>query len=143
VSDEAAAEGRFPFAGAIIGTVLLIGLTMVGGEVAVKVRGESARLPAYLGGVGAWLAILSGMPFLLKIVRMKDTQSAAFWMYWGLGLLTRTGAGLVAAVVLLQVRPEDGAAGVLVLGSVYFVALMVETVWLAKRVARSPGEMGR
>lgn len=117
--------------------LLMIVLVVAAGEVAAGIQGSAARWSVYAGGGGGFLAALSGLPFLLKIAGMEDAQSAAFWSYWGFGLLTRTLVGLLAAAVLLKVLPEHSVAGVLALAAVYFVALMVETVWLAKRVSRA------
>jgi len=127
----------FPVKGAVLAGVLLIGLAAAGAEAVVRWRGEEGRAAAYAGGAGALLAGLSGLPFLLKIARITDVKDSAFWRNWGLGLLTRTLVGLIAAIAVLKFLPAHGDAGVLVLALVYFAALMIETMWLALRLART------
>jgi len=131
---EAAVTGRFPIGGAVIVALVLSGLVAGAAEGAVRIRGDGARWPTYAGGLAAGIAALSGLPFLLKIAR-SSANDGGFWKNWGLGLLTRTLVGLLGAGALLQWLSEQADVGVIVLALVYFVALMIETVWVAKRIS--------
>lgn len=111
-------------------------MTAACAEVAVAYYGPSARAAVYAGGAGALFAALCGLPFLAKMTGLGDDPTGAFWKLWGLGLVTRTGLGLLVAVALMYGFPPPVEAGILTLALVYFAALMVETVWVARRLNR-------
>lgn len=126
----------FPVLGAGVVALGLVGLIAACAEVAVAYYGPDARVAVYVGGAGALFAALCGLPFLAKMARLGDDPTGAFWKLWGLGLVTRTGLGLLVAVVLVYRFPPPVEAGVLTLALVYFVALMIETVWVARRLSQ-------
>lgn len=124
----------FPVLGAGIAALGLVGLIAACGEAAVAYQGLSARAAVYVGGAGAMFASLCGLPFLVKMTSLGEDPTGAFWKLWGLGLVTRTGVGLLAAVGLIYGHRPPVEAGILTLALVYFAALMFETVWVAKRL---------
>lgn len=127
----------FPVLGACVAALGLAGLVLACGEAAVAYQGPSARAAVYVGGAGALFASLCGLPFLVKMTSLGDDPTGAFWKLWGLGLVTRTGVGLLVAVGLVYGFRPPVEAGILTLALVYFAALMLETVWVAKRLSRA------
>jgi len=112
----------------------MVGLIAACGEAAAASQGPSARAAVYVGGAGALFASLCGLPFLVKMTGLGEDPDGAFWKLWGLGLVVRTGVGLlVAAGLMFGFRPPV-EAGILTLALVYFAALMLETIWVAKRL---------
>jgi len=130
------APGGIPVLGASLAALGLVGLIAACAEVAVAYYGPSARAAVYVGGAGALFAALSGLPFLAKMAKLGDDPTGAFWKLWGLGLVTRTGLGLLVAVALMYKFPPPAEAGILTLALVYFAALMIETVWVARRLSQ-------
>jgi hypothetical protein len=129
-----------PVSASRVVTLVLVfaGLGVVGAELAVLFSGSHVRWAAYEGGIGAWVASLSGLPFSLKIVGLPKEQDGQFWKLWGLGMAIRTSVGLLAAVVLIFAGPSDGSlkSGLLVLASLHFVSTMIETMWVSARLTQ-------
>jgi hypothetical protein len=134
-NEAGGAPESLPLAGMAVAALGLMGLIVAGGEAAAALKDSSARWSAYAGGAAALIATLSGLPFLIKLTKLGQNDGT-FWLYWGLGILTRTGVGLIAALLLLQILPGHEDVLVIVLALVHMTALMIETVWVAMRLSR-------
>src|SRR5208337_843483 len=101
---------------------LFVGLAAV---VAVAAEGSARffngdlRLPVYAGGAAGIALGLAGLPFAVKLAKVEPPDEAAFWKWWGGGVLTRLFLLLALALGLGACFKEHLAAALLTLTGAY------------------------
>ena len=115
-----------------MGSALIIGLIVAAAEVLGRYRSEW-RVPLYAGGVAGIGVCLGGLPFAAKLVKLGTDPGAAFWKWWGAGILARltlmTGA---AGVLALMYGGKQVIAAILCMFGVYLAGMFAESAWVAK-----------
>lgn len=125
------------------GAVLCAGGVWAAAEVLAAREGESIRGCIYAGGAAGGALALAGLPFALILVRIGGAHGsrdddAAFWKWWGGGLLLRMALlGVLAYGLHTWYGPGGFPAAGLTMIAVYLVGLFSEVAWLARVLSRA------
>jgi hypothetical protein len=104
--------------------------------------GSDVRVAVYAGGIAGIVLALIGLPFSWKLSGMAGDQSnsAAFWKWWGASFLSRLAALLVFGVILgIAFNPQLRAA-LLSMSVIYLIGMFAEASWLATKFFKKADE---
>jgi hypothetical protein len=103
--------------------------------VAEFMNARGVERTAYYGGIAAGGVLAAvGIPFAAKLggIGGKQDAGAAFWKWWGAGMIIRMALLLIFAFTLMALFREHPAVALLTMGGVYMAGMFAEAAWVAK-----------
>ncbi len=120
------------------GLVALLLLTAVCAEALGRLISPDLRIQIYAGGAGGIVISAVGFAVALKLTRLgRGASDAAFWKWWGGGMLVRMFLLLGLALILAVLFEGRPAAALLALAGVYLVGMFGEAFWLSKQLLKN------